>query len=430
MNFTIHNYSDMLRGSEDHVIGIIGDNIIVAGGFCSGIQEPQCPTILHNKVNKKTNHDRGFIKDIFCYSIKNNNWKCIGKLPIKARQLSGSIVLGNKMYIWGGFSYIPLTKKECEHYRNLKIPLPNKKKIYTYADGCCLSYENNILTWHNCPTLPFSNVGFKVVNYKKKKKIYFLNGSMYDRQSFNTFHCINNIQIGKMFFSMSYDDNFNIILGSLEYINNFPGLPRLKANVHVVEDYIYIFSGYATTKNEKNTFKGRVELTYHNIVDNWKYNILTDTWSRLKTFPTCLCNAGSVVYKDRYVIFIGGVKYNKTLIMRQNLLNSIIFNNDIKLPYNDISTIKNPFVTIESTANQYNHYFSNIIGIYDIIDNVYNISETKLPININSPIIDIHDSNIYIVGGEVNPILINNIYYGNCSSLLMKIIIGSTKRKN
>jgi hypothetical protein len=100
------------------------------------------------------------------------------------------------------------------------------------------------------------------------------------------------------------------------------------------------------------------------------------------------------------------------------------------LPYNDISTIKNPFVTIESTANQYNHYFSNIIGIYDIIDNVYNISETKLPININSPIIDIHDSNIYIVGGEVNPILINNIYYGNCSSLLMKIIIGSTKRKN
>ena len=30
-----------------------------------------------------------------------------------------------------------------------------------------------------------------------------------------------------MFFSMSYDDNFNIILGSLEYINNFQGKPHV-----------------------------------------------------------------------------------------------------------------------------------------------------------------------------------------------------------
>jgi len=428
----ITKYNDMLHGSEDHCIGILNDNIIVCGGFCSGLNTVQTPQILKNKVNPKTNYTRGFIDKIFCYSIKDNTWKKIGNIPINPRQLASSIVLGDKMYIWGGFSYTPLTNNELEEYKIKNIPLPSKKDIYSYADGFYLTYNDEQIKYSNCPYLPFPLVGTGIVKYEKTKTIYFVNGCIYDSKSFNT-HIIapyTNIPIGKSFFSMKYDDYNNIIPNSIEFINNFPGSPRLNSVVTIIDDFIYVIGGVNTTKLINNN-RGYNEYTYHNIIDNWKYDILNNKWKQIENTPIPICNMGSVLYKNRYILLFGGLKFNTTYNL-DNLDNNCIVNtNTIKwnfkqLKYNGISSIENKSIT-NNYQHQYNWYFSNITIIYDTVTNNFEKLDLELPININNPITISHTDNgydsIYIVGGEGNPILINNVYYGNCLSIMLKINI-------
>jgi len=119
---------------------------------------------------------------------------------------------------------------------------------------------------------------------------------------------------------------------------------------------------------------------------------------------------------------MGGIKYNTTYV-NDKIIETKVLDQNYRLPYNNISTIKNQFITQENTANQYNWYFSNIIVIYDTLNNEYKISDTVLPLNINIPKVILYSKYIYIMGGEGNPRLINNIYYGNCISLALKICI-------
>ena len=327
------------------------------------------------------------------------------------------------MYIWGGFSYTPLTEQELQEYKNKCIQLPNKSNIYSYSDGLCITYNNNNLNYNNIPMIPYPLVGFGIVNYEDYNKIFFINGCVYDRESFNTFNLINNICVGSSFFSMLYDNNNNIIPNSTEFINNFPGSPRYSSNTHIINNFIYILNGINTTSDKKNNFKGYREYTYNNVIDNWKYDIINNKWIRIKDYPIPMCNQGSVVYQNRYIILFGGIKYNTTYTFDKKIINTNTIIYDTKLPYNNISTIKNDFITPESTANQYNRYFSNIIIIYDTIEDKYTLSDTKLPININAPKVISYCDDIYIIGGEGNPTLIDGIYYGNCLSLMLKINI-------
>ena len=408
----------MLRGSEDHFIGILNENIICIGAWQSSI-------LYINKRNKKTSYERGFIKDIYSYSFKNDIWTKCCEIPIKPRQCGNSIIIGNKMYIYGGFSYLPLTINEIKELNKNNLQLPCKTDIYSYQDGLCIYYENNILKYNKVPHMPYPLVGFGIVNYEKLKKIYFINGSIYDFKSFNVLIEYNNIPVGSTFYTMNYDENNNIIENSVEYINNFPGCQRMNASTHIINDYIYVISGSNTNISNTNKYKGYEEYTYNNVIDNWKYDIINNKWSKIADFPIPMCHASSVVYKNRYIIHIGGVKYNTSFI-NNKIVQTNTLQYDKIFQYNDISTIENKFITVESTANQYNWYFSNLIIIYDSIEDKYTISKDTIPININIPKLVIHNDSIYIVGGEGNPILLNDIYYGNCLSLMLKLDIIDT----
>ena len=63
LKFKITKFADLLHGSQDHTINIVDNNIYICGGFCDGGGCPiKSPEELRNFLNKKTNHNRGFIK--------------------------------------------------------------------------------------------------------------------------------------------------------------------------------------------------------------------------------------------------------------------------------------------------------------------------------------------------------------------------------
>jgi len=413
--------SDMLRGSQDHALGLIGDNIIVVGGFCTSLDGCQTPEIFRSRANPKTSYERGFIKEIFSYSTGNDSWSTIGEIPINPRQCCSSIVLDNKMYVWGGFSYTPLTDEELKDYSDRNISLPRKQNIYSYADGCCLTYDNNDLAWHKCPHLPFPLVSFGLVKHEKTRKLYFINGAIYDRKSFNTFTTVNGVPVGKSFFSLSYDEDNNIVPDSVEYISNFPGSPRMSPATHIVGNYLYVIGGMNTTPVMNND-KGYAEYTYNNVIDNWRYDIDANTWESLGRFHVPICNQGSCLHENRYIVLMGGVKYNTTFY-NNRVMPTGLFEKENLFTFNNISTIRNTYITPESTANQYNWYFSNLVILYDSRTNQFLISDIKLPININAAQVVKNADGVYIIGGEGNPFLLGDIYYGNCLSLTLKFVM-------
>ena len=80
-------------------------------------------------------------------------------------------------------------------------------------------------------------------NVEEEQKIYFIGGAYYNKYSFNTYKLMNGIPIGKSFFSLSYDDNFDIIEGSFKIEKEFTGSGRFSSCCFKINNYIYVLGG-------------------------------------------------------------------------------------------------------------------------------------------------------------------------------------------
>lgn len=422
MNFSIKKLDDMLIGSEDHTCDIINNQIILTGGFQCGLFKTMCPRELIKFVNPKTSFERGFVKNIYGYDLEKNKWTDYGNLNIKPRQGNFSIVLGNKLYLWGGYSYQPLSEEELRYYDKNKISLPSKEKIYTYSDGLCLYFDDNKLVQKNINNLPVFSCNSSVVNDIENKKIYFFGGCYYDSYGFDTSKISFNIEIGKLFYSLSYDENCNLIDESFTICEEFPGTSRHQSNLFKLDDYIYLIGGTASIK-KINKEKGYPEYTSANVIDNWKFSLKLKKWIRISNTITPICNFKGINYNNKKIIFFGGIRYNISVIDNDIFDTWKIINKDYEKKFNGISTIENKYTNKDSQSSSYNYYFSNMILIYDIELDKFFISNYTLPANINIPLCCSDKNNVYICGGELNPSLINNVYYGNNSSLFLKLKI-------
>ena len=413
MESNIFKCNDLLQASEDHSIGIINNNIIYYWGFSSGYTERREQINLIPYINNISSHTRGFYNGVYSYSIKDDKWSKLGEISIKEpRQKSCYITLGNRLYSFGGFSYTPLSVEELNEFKNIMY-LPQKKNISTYNDGIYLTYDNNKLVINTTKSLPYPLLGCGLVNYPKDKKIFFINGCIYDTLSFDTNYLINHIQIGKSFFYWRYDSNHNI-LDKTTYLQ-FDGTARFYTVTHILDDFIYVMSGLKTLEDTNND-KGYVQYTLANVLDNWKYDIINDTWYRISDFPIPYVNQSSIQYKN-YIIFFGGIQFN-TSVDNDKVIDTDKIYTSINFPYHGISTIKQANFDQAST-----HLASNLILVYNTITDKFYFSNITLPINISRPGITTDNEYVYIVGGELNPSLLNNIYYGNCSALMIKIKI-------
>ena len=409
----------LLNGSEDHCLGKIDNNIIIATGFCDGCWAALPPRYFYNKMI--TGNKRGFIKDIYSYNLTNDKIKKIGILPhnFHPRQYSGSIVLNNKYYIFGGYSYTPLTNTELEKYKRENIPLPSKSNIFTYNDSICITYKNNELVIKKSIQLPYPMCGFNIIRYKNK--IYFFGGMIYTGNSFNCEIKFNNVEIGCSFFSMDIDNNGDIIENSVEFINNFKVTGRFTANVYIYEDNMYVIGGTNANTKITNNDKGYCENAMYNVMDNWKYNFISKKWIKIsnKKFP--LINHGSILYKNN-IILLGGVYHPRSIYCNKLIDKSQQYQwPDLKHRITDLDIETNVIKTPQNKI-KFQH-FSNLIMVYDILKDTFYLSKYKLPLNISLPGVIRINETIYLLGGEANSRLLDGIYYGNCSSFTMKILI-------
>ena len=129
--------------------------------------------------------------------------------------------------------------------------------------------------------------------------------------------------------------------------------------------------------------------------------------------------------QEKYLVIIGGCKYNDTILENNKKVKTSETENkffDFKLEFNNVSDIKrqSPY---SNKVNKYNWYFSNIIIIYDIENNKFMLPSKRLDFNINNPKLVTHNDDIYIISGEVNPILLNDVYYGDHPSFVCKVEI-------
>ena len=414
-NFKFISITDMKQAVQDNIVILHKDNIYSLCGFCCGINVSMCPPKYRKKISKKTSHKRGFIKEIYKYNIKDNKWFYLKDLDIIPRQGQRSFLYNNKIFLLGGYSYKPLTIQEIKEYK----VLPSKKNIYTYNDGIVYDIINDNLVFNKKILLPFNITNSSFIQYKNY--LYLINGCIYDTKSFNNNYKVlnRNIEYGKLFLRFKIINN-DLILDETK-ISSFRGTSRFNSISFLYNNCIYVLNG--CNCNEKiNNSKGYNEYTYCNVIDNWKYDILSDKWIQLNNSPNPIVGQGWVMYK-KYIIMIGCASYNNTIINNKLISTKNIIKKNNKFKFNNISSISNNYKNKDTCSNQYNQYFSNMIIIYDIINDEYHTSDYALCMNINGAKLLIKDEILYILAGECNPILLNNTYYGNHLGGMIKLKI-------
>uniref|UniRef100_UPI002FC80283 kelch repeat-containing protein n=1 Tax=Halalkalibacter flavus TaxID=3090668 RepID=UPI002FC80283 len=328
-------------GIEETFFGMIDNKLIFLCGFNGGINNSYTGNDRDPKVKK---YIRGFKNNGYYLDLnkKIHTWNSIPKFPGTKRQGGRTVCIDNTMYCYGGFVYTP---------SRVHGPLTNYKKkqaFRTLRDGYALNFKDNKWIWTKLPNLPTSMSGFgmtKINNY-----IYICCGA-HRESDYRCPHLMvkvnsknkKNKEIGRVLYRLDIN---NLNKGWQKY-DTFPGTLRFNPAMTSIGDDIYIIGGIYP--NQSWVSKKDISKRYFNINDNWKYNTVTKKWSLIKTN---ICNGLSnwgpcndeIVYKDRYIILIGGYSYR--YFMNKNKL------------------VKN---------SMYNGKFSNRIIIYDTVtDTCYN----------------------------------------------------------
>ena len=123
------------------------------------------------------------------------------------------------------------------------------------------------------------------------KKIYLLESGYYTVQN----------ETG-MFYVSDKLFQYTVASDSWSQITTLPGTPRWSTDITCVNNEIYVLGGVsgnhisynvATNSNNQNIYK--------TIIDNWKYNVDSNTWTRLSDTPLVI---GNWMFQHYYEGFI------------------------------------------------------------------------------------------------------------------------------
>ncbi len=352
---------DLPQGFQDSDGGFIGDNLITVCGFCSGEDAP----------SKPGRYPRGFLKKAWGIDVTKEaeGWFALPDFPGDARQEVFAIPVNDQIYVWGGFSY---------------------SEPYCYKDGYRLSRNDGKWVWDELPPLPWPvcSSGICAIG----SKIYVFGGADYDTEKFYTFtdRSGRNKRLGAHLLMI---DTANLDAGWTQ-LADCPGTPRWVCAMAEVGGKIYVIGG-ATG----NTFESATDFPYCTVVDNWVYNPATDKWTRLRDLPISSGNfpSGAIVFKERYMVLVGGFQYNK------------ITNPD--------GTIRDKYGT-PSKFGGTGDYFNDVF-VYDTQTGLFGMAD-PLPINNNLPMTVLRGNQIYLIGGEADGREIDGVYYGHHPDLFLK----------
>ncbi len=355
---------DLPQGFQDSDGGFLGNWLITAGGFCSGIES--------DNLRKPGRYPRGFLNRVWGLDTSRQDamWQELPPLPGEPRQGLFSAVIDDAMYFWGGFNYTD----PC-----------------TYADGHRLTGSPGHWQWSRLPDLPYRLCAAAMC--VAGKRIYLVGGADYD---------------GKTgFFTASDRDGQHRRLGARLWTFNtvkpadgwvelasLPGTPRFVHAAVAVGDRIYVIGG-ATGDLVQN---GR-SYGYCTVVDNWMYDTAAGTWSRLRDLPISSGNfpkSSNLVFLNRYILLPGGHQY------------AWVANPDgtIRPRYGVASSFRRE-------SGLHNDFF-----VYDTHTGLFGTGD-KLPIDNNLPMTVVRGNEIFLLGGETGGGEIDGVWYGHHPDLLL-----------
>jgi len=144
------------------------------------------------------------------------------------------------------------------------------------------------------------------------------------------------------------------------------------------QDYNSQTEDFDTETNSNN------QTIYKTIIDNWKYNTQTDTWTRLTDTPLVIGNWMFQLPYEGFIFLIGGAGYAK-----------IANNTQVQIPTN------RNVPHSDSNRNVANDYlFTNNVYAYNIQNDAF-IHVTPLPYDWNGPTAWLKDGVIYLSAGEL-----------------------------
>lgn len=347
------------QGFQDSDGGIVADTLVTVAGFCSGQK---------NVPGKPDRYPRGFLRKVWGLSLTDRaaRWQALPDFPGVARQGLDAVVVGKKLFCWGGFSY---TEPCC------------------YRDGYCLFQHHGKWQWRPLPALPWALTAHG--SCALGSKIFVVGGADYDgKKGFYT-NADRAGRVKRLGARLLMFDTANPGAGWKEG-PPCPGTPRFVHSVAAVAGKVYVFGGATGSDNPENgTFT---------VVDNWRYDPDKGAWKRLPDLPVASGNfpSGPVAFAGRYILLIGGYQYGK------------VMNPDGR--------------TRPTFGTPQRHYPRNSmcsdIFVYDTRTDTFGRA-TAMPLNNNLPMAVVHHDRLHLIGGEIDAALIEGEHYGHHPDLYL-----------
>lgn len=356
--------TNLPQGFQDSDGGILGDQLITVGGFCSG-------GLKEDNRRKPGRYPRGFLNKAWRLRLNTSRqgWQRLPDLPAAPRQALSAARVDEALYFWGGFSY---TKPFC------------------YSDGWKLERINGTWRWERLPDFPHSinSVALSVVG----KRVFSFGGSDYDGKAFFT-ETDRHGGVPRLGARLFVFDTAKPKDGWKE-LSPCPGTPRWVHTMAPHRGKLYVIGG-ASGGHAVNG----VNYGYCTIVDNWCYDIATAKWSRLPDLPIASGNfsrSTQNIFHDRYILLPGGHQYSHVL---------------------DVNGKVRPTFGKALQANPKSGLHNDVF-VFDMLHKRFGRADA-LPIDNNLPMTIVRDDQIYLIGGETGGGLVLGEYYGHHPDLLL-----------
>lgn len=354
-------------GVQEFGLGIISRHLVIFTGY-------SC--IRRGKPKKQI---RGFSS--YCFAINLDDpiktWKTLPNFPGQERQGSRTCVVNDKIYIWGGSTYKPMNYAKLKKIPQHKWPPKSCSKAF--FDGYCLSDRNSDQSWEwsMMPPLPYPNTNFGICS-DGIEKIYVCFGAAFDPKS-------KNMGYNSEWNNNLYCLNLNQLEAGWKMLSKCPGSPRINCSMAVVNNQIYVIGGVYPNANWKYT---TCRSRFRTVLDQWKYDLSDNTWSRLINNQIETGNWGGndqIVYQNRYLILVGGAYFPE-----------MVENGKI---------VKQKIKPCLCHSSRISHcgcgaVFLNKIFAYDTCEDKFIKCKQDLPGYINLPQYKIVEDQIYLMGGE------------------------------
>ena len=276
-------------GIQDSVFGVIHGKLISAGGFTRYPKD-----VVKKYPDAFGGRPDGFTKLTFLFdpARSGDGWNRIADIPGPARQAALAVVVDDALYGIGGFNYT---------------------EPFSYRSTYRLRYENGQWIWSDIKCdVPWPVCQGSAVAIGSK--IYLVCAADYFRPpgvsgaNFYTEAGRDNSPVGRALLVLDTKD-----LGSgWKRLADLPGVPRAYTAVGAAGQKVYVLAGlYAPLRKGEEALSHDLNEWYYNAAGSWAYDTFRNMWAQLPDTPDN-ANDRAVVFKDRYLIVLGGFKYAKT----------------------------------------------------------------------------------------------------------------------